>query len=555
MKSILATCLSIISLFIFFSCKNVDKEPTLTEIPTWEKQDETSELEAQASHENNRMKFKLLESKFLDKNKLFAPFYNEVEAFTEKRYKEIKPFVIEENILAIQKSIADGIFTYEELTLFFLKRIYKYELDPEKTLHTIIALNPNILKEARERDKNKSNKEHDIYGMPVLLKDNINTKNMPTTAGAVVLKDNRPEKDAFIVSRLKKKGALILGKVNLSEWAYYFCAGCPLGYSAIGGQTLNPYGRKIFETGGSSAGSATSMAAHYAIAAVGSETSGSIISPSSQNSIVGFKPTVGVLSRTGIVPISHTLDTSGPMTRNTIDNAIVLDAMAGKDNNDAPSVGKGNNYLVAMMSGSLKNRRIGVINSLLQDSIYTKTIQLLKKEGATIVYFDTPQIPLDNFLTLLNLDMKEDLPKYLQNYTSTNISVKNLEQVMAFNQKDSSNYMPYNQGLFDGIIADSTSAEDFKKIKETLFANGNQFFQQPIQEHRLDAIISINNYHSGFAAVGFHPCLTVPMGYKESGEPISLTFISSPYNETGLLQLAHAYEVANPVRKMPELYR
>ena len=153
-----------------------------------------------------------------------------------------------------------------------------------------------------------------MYGMPVLIKDNINTSGMPTTAGAIALLENENTEDAFIIKKLKEAGALILGKSNLSEWAYYFCGTCPVGYSATGGQTLNPYGRAIFESGGSSSGSGASVAANYAVAAVGTETSGSITSPSSQNSVVGLKPTIGLLSRTGIVPISTTLDTPGPMT-------------------------------------------------------------------------------------------------------------------------------------------------------------------------------------------------------------------------------------------------
>ena len=147
---------------------------------------------------------------------------------------------------------------------------------------------------------------------------------MPTTTGAFALENNKNTEDAFIVTKLKENGALILGKANLSEWAYYFCSGCPVGYSAIGGQTLNPYGRKIFETGGSSSGSGVTVAANFAVAAVGTETSGSILSPSSQNSVVGLKPTIGLLSRTGIVPISSTLDTPGPLTKSVTDNAIFL---------------------------------------------------------------------------------------------------------------------------------------------------------------------------------------------------------------------------------------
>ena len=546
------TCIAL----TLIACKEEKKEVVQKEVPVlWETYDETAEIETQQAVENRRMKFKLLQSKSTDPNAIFSKLYWEVTQFPQERYEALKPFVLEQNIPTLQKSIADGKFTYEELTLFYLKRIYNYELNPESTLHTIMALNPNVLEEARMKDKNKTSKKHEIYGMPILLKDNINTANMNTTAGALALQDNTPSKDAFIVSQLKKNGALILGKVNLSEWAYYFCEGCPLGYSAIGGQTLNPYGRKIFETGGSSAGSGTATAANYAVAAVGTETAGSIISPTSQNSLVGLKPTVGVLSRSGIVPISHTLDTSGPMTKNAIDNAILLDAMAGFDLDDSASVEKKSDYIAAIKEGTLKGKRLGVMNGLLEDSIYAATIQRLEAQGAIIIKYDAPEVPLDGFSVLLDVEMREDLPKYLNAYASKNISVKNVADVMAFNQKDSLMNMPYGQGVFDGIAADTTSAEEFEQIRTTLMENGTKFFQQPMDEHNLDAVLSINNYHSAYAAVALHPCLALPMGYQANGEPIALTLIGKPFSEVALLKMGYAFEKANPIRKIPDAFK
>ena len=225
------------------------------------------------------------------------------------------------------------------LTKFYLYRIRKFDRENELSLNSVISINPNVINQARKLDDMDDldvDKMHPIFGMPILLKDNINVLGMATTAGAVALQNNKTE-DAFTVKRLKEQGAIILGKSNLSEWAYFFCGDCPSGYSAIGGQTLNPYGRRIMDTGGSSSGSGVVVAANFCAAAVGSETSGSILSPSSQNSIVGLKPTIGLLSRSGIVPISSTLDTPGPMAKNVIDNAIVLDAMFGFDENDSKS--------------------------------------------------------------------------------------------------------------------------------------------------------------------------------------------------------------------------
>ncbi len=543
---------NIVLLFLFASIITFQ---TYSQETLWKPQNETETIQKQQNHPIERMRYKLIASKYLDKNKVFQPLNAEVKAFSEKRYKVLLPLILDKDIPTLQSEISKGEFTYEELTLFFLKRIFKYELDPEKTLNTIISLNPNVLKEARACDENKNPKNNPIFGMPILLKDNIDTKEMKTTAGAAALIDNAPTENAFIVQRLKENGALILGKANLSEWAYFFCNDCPVGYSAVGGQTLNPYGRMIFETGGSSAGSGTGVAANYAVAAVGTETAGSIISPSSQNSLVGLKPTVGVLSRSGIVPISHTLDTPGPMTKNVNDNAILLDAMKGKDPNDAESVAVSTNYFDELKNASLKGKRLGVMKSLLSDSIYAGTIKKLQNEGAILFEFTDEEIDLPSFLTLLNLDMKEDLPIYLKTKASKNINFKNLKEITAFNEKDSLNRMPYNQGIFDGIIADTTSEVSLQKIKETLKVNGTEFFQKPMKEHNLDAILSINNYHSAYAAVALYPCITIPMGYETSGEPIGLTFIGAPFQEAKLLQLARAFEIKNPVRKSPSEYK
>ena len=259
----------------------------------FKKYDESSEIEAQQKHEKKRMQFKLLQSHFLDLNKEFKPFEKELSKFSEEEYQQLKPLILEKDIPTIQKSITNKKLTYEKLTLFYLYRIRKYESDSTKYLNAIISLNPKVLEEARAKDKEANEvNEYSLSGIPILIKDNIDAEGMITTAGAVALQNNLTDNDAFIVKKLKEAGALILGKVNLSEWAYFFCEDCPLGYSATGGQTLNPYGRKIFETGGSSSGSGVSVAANYAVAAVGTETAGSITSPSSQNSVVGLKPTI-----------------------------------------------------------------------------------------------------------------------------------------------------------------------------------------------------------------------------------------------------------------------
>ena len=550
----LGFCLTVLLFASFFSCK--EEKKTSNDIPTviWEPYNDSTEIAENASHENNRMRFKLIQSKVLDKNTAFSPLYEAVTQFPESRYQALKPLILEQSIPAIQGHIKSGEFTYEELTLFYLKRIYTYELDSATSLHTIIALNSKVLEEARGLSYSEEN--HPIYGMPILLKDNIGSNGMATTAGAIALRDNMAD-DAFIVERLREKGALILGKVNLSEWAYYLCTGCPLGYSAVGGQTLNPYGRRIFETGGSSAGSGTAVAANYAVAAVGTETSGSILSPSSQNSVVGLKPTIGLLSRTGIVPISSTLDTPGPMTKNVKDNAILLSAMLGKDAADDASVAPKEDPLAHTGATPLKNLKLGVFQQLMDsDSIYAATVDKIKEAGATIVTFTPPEVAMEGFLSILNIDMRDDLPKYLATHVKdkATVNITSISDAVAFNKQDTLTRIPYGQALFEGIMKDSTTAEGLSEIKSTLEANGRKYFDTAMDAHGLDAILSINNYHAGFAAVAKYPALTVPMGYKTSGEPISLTFIGKQFTESNLLQIGEAYEQLTRIRKIPKEY-
>ena len=527
------------------SCKSEKKE-----VVQFKKYDETAELATQQEHQNPRMKFKLLQSKVLDMNQVFKPFEKELSEFSEEEYTSIKPLVIEQSIPSIQQSIKEGKLNYEKLTLFYLYRIRKFESDSTKYINAIISLNPNVVNEAREKDKLAQEigvGNQSVFGIPILLKDNINTSGMNTTAGAEVLRNNNPG-DAFIVEKLKENGALILGKVNLSEWAYYFCSGCPLGYSAVGGQTLNPYGRKVFETGGSSSGSGVATAANYAVATIGTETAGSITSPSSLNSVVGLKPTIGLLSRSGIVPISSTLDTPGPMTKNVVDNFILFKAMLGVDKNDTKSQEIGivpDDLTVA----NFKEKRIGILTPLLTDSIYKRTVDMLREIG-NIVEISPEQTSLQGFLTLLNIDMKHDLPKYLK---GKNLEVSSVTDIVDYNKKDSLLRAPYGQQLFEGIVKDTTTIAQLEVIKERLKKEGIEFFKA-FEEENLDVILSINNYHAAYSAVAEYPNLTVPMGYKESGEPISLTFIGKPKSEFDLLSLGLFFEKLTHVRKLPKGY-
>jgi len=523
--------------------------------PLWTPYNDSAEVAANANHEKEKMRFKFIQSKVLNKNKVFQPFHKAVSEFPLEDYERMKPLVLEQDIPTIQSHIKGGKFTYEELVLFYLHRIYTYELPNATTLNTIIALNPLVLEQARNQGPNADG-HHPIYGMPILLKDNIGAQDMKTTAGAIALMENQTH-DAFIVERLKEHGALILGKVNLSEWANFICS-CPNGQSAVGGQTLNPYGRRQFDTGGSSAGSGTSIAANYAVAAVGTETSGSILSPSGQNSVVGMKPTIGLLSRSGIVPISSTLDTPGPMTKNVIDNGILLDAMRGFDSDDDTSVkADWEEGWYKSENATLQGKRFGALkNYVKRDSMYRATLEKLKQAGATIIEFEPPEVVFDGFLSILNIDMKNDLPKYIATWVEDKdaVDVVSVEDVVHFNVQDSLVRIPYGQARFDGILADTTSAEGLKKIKKRLRSQGVTYFNTPMAEHGLDAILSINNYDAGAAAVAEYPALTLPMGYRDNGEPVNLTFIAKPFQEGKLYDMGAAFEALTKARKIPVGY-
>lgn len=531
---------TILFLFItvFIGCNN----PIL-----WQNYDESDEIRQSKSNANKRMQFKLIQSKYEFKNDWFKNINIELSQFSGKEYNSLKPLIIEKSIPEIQTSILEQKLTYEKLVLFYLYRIKSIEFNKNQYLNSIISINQNIIKEAREKDKTKPESIYSLHGIPVLLKDNINYDGLATTAGSFAL-NNNISKNAFVVDKLRENGALILGKTNLSEWAYYFCNNCPSGYSALGGQTLNPYGRKIFDSGGSSSGSGVAISANFSSVSLGSETSGSILSPSSANSIVGLKPTIGLVSRSGIVPISSTLDTSGPMTKNVIDNAIVLKAISGFDQNDSMSVDNVDIDLESIVNSSLKGKRFGVFNEFLNDSLYLNAVNKIEKLGGIIIKFNPPQVDFNGFRKILDYDMKNDLPIYFKN---NNISFKSVEDIVEFNKEDSLKRAPYGQGIFKSIISDSTKLDEISTIKTRIKIEGKKYFNTAINKHKLDAIISINNYHAGYAAGAYYPCLTVPMGYNKNGKPFNLTFISESFTENKLLQIGYTFEKETSLRVNP----
>lgn len=537
--------------FVVISCK---KHPATT-FPTWEKYDQSQQLAESQNNESVRMKYKLIQSRVQDRNEIWKNAESQLKGFYEEDYAELFPLIYNQDIPTIQHHITDGKLTYKKLTQWYLFRIVKFESEVDKYTNSIITINPKAVSEAIQRDKGKSNDQHPVYGMPIIIKDNIGLTGTATTAGAAAFLNNFAE-DAFIVSRIKQKGGIILAKSNLSEWANFLCGVCPNGYSAVGGQTLNAYGRKKIDTGGSSSGSGVSMAANYAAAAVGTETSGSILSPSSQSSLVGLKPTVGLLSRGGIVPISSTLDTPGPMTRNVIDNAILLDAMSGEDEMDVATKNnpKEKMYFEAVKEGSLQGFRFGAFRNFMSDELYKASIEKIEAQGGEIIEFEAPSIELRKFTTLLNGDMFVDLPEYIENYASKEMKIKNNADVLAFNLQDSTVRSPYGQARFEGVVNENIAKDELNVLRDFLHTEGVRYFKTPMDSLNLDAVLSINNYSAGFAAVAKYPALTVPMGYNKDGVPFGITFISQPFEEPKLLKWGYAFEQATKARKVPTGY-
>ena len=536
--------IKLILTLLFVSCNST--------LEKWKPYNETEEISKNSSSENQKLRYKRIQSITTDKNILINGLENEIKNFIKTKYDKLKPKIVEKSIPEIQQSVINKDFSYYDLTLFYISRIYLIEFNKETYLNSIISINKNVLDEAKSKDSQGNSDIYSVFGIPILLKDNIGFESLPTTAGAHSLQNNYT-KDAYIVKKLKEKGALILGKTNLSEWANYFCSGCPNGYTAMGGQTLNPYGRKKIDTGGSSSGSGAATASNLTAVSLGSETSGSILSPSSASSLVGMKPTIGNVSRSGIIPISSTLDTAGPMTKNIIDNIIVYNAINEFDSNDSYSKENLDIQINDVLNFDPSLQKIGYYSNFYENDImYKDAIDFLIEKGIEMIEISAPKVDLSGFVKILDEDMRKDLKDYFLKYGNDDLSVSDIKSIIDYNNLDSIERSPYGQSIFKKIIRDSMPKDDFLKLKLRLMAEGNKFYDTPIDKYKLDAVLSINNYHAGYAAAAHNPALTVPMGLRENNEPVGLTFISKSNSEQTLYELGHYFESNFSGRVPPE---
>jgi amidase len=468
----------------------------------------------------------------------------------------------------------------------YLARIENIDKKNPK-LNSVIEVNPDALKlaDTLDRERKKQNKVRGkLHGIPVLLKDNIATRDrMETSAGSLALLGSKPKRDAFVAKKLREAGAIILGKTNLSEWANFRSSNSSSGWSARGGQVKNPY---VLDRSpcGSSSGSGAAIAANLASVALGTETDGSILCPSSANCLVGLKTTVGLVSRDGVVPIAHSQDTVGPMTRNVTDAAILLGAITGVDENDRTTkVSEGkfyDDYTQFLDPDGLKGARIGVAReayfgySPKSDQIIESSIAKMRKKGATMI--DPANIPTakemrksDSELTVLLYEFKHDLNRYLREFLEES-KVRSLKEVIEFNKSHSEKELKYfGQELF--LKAQATKGLKNRKylraLREDQRLSRKQGIDRVMDKFRLDALVApttsppcvidlVDGNHGmgGFSqpgALSGYPAITVPAGFS-FGLPVGITFVGRAYSEPTLFKLAFAFEQTTKIRVPPK---
>ncbi|HAE41996.1 MAG TPA: amidase [Clostridiales bacterium] len=470
----------------------------------------------------------------------FSPFKKDMQAMTDEKYIELENLILEKTIRELQISMDDERFTSKEMVVFYLKRIEIYQ----PKLNALIELNPDALKLAEKADieRKKNQRESLLLGIPIILKDNIGTKDkMHNTAGAKALEGSQAKKDAPVVNKIRKQGGIILGKANMSEWAYQMSSNGVCGYSALGGQTKNPYG--IFDVGGSSSGSAVCAALNLASVTLGTETCGSIIYPASQNNIVGLKPTLGLWKSNRIIPIAQSFDTAGPMTRSVEDAALInyfLSDISDLNEKD---------FEINFKTGHNKQYKLGLIDNPIIHSYYRsedehlldQAVEDLKKLGFTVdrIKIDEKAFEVD-LDSPLEYEFKKGVSDYLKETRPDKHRIRRLKDIWKYNKKDLMTRAPYGQDLIKkSVFTDISKKECQEIIKRDRIICQNAIDSQ-LREY--DGLISLSNHFSLIYAYAGYPALTVPAGFRSTGEPVGLTFVAGPYQESKLLNMGYIYE-------------
>jgi amidase len=492
-------------------------------------------------------------------------------------------FELDELTIAdLQQALQSGKYSSRALVEKYTDRIN--DIDKKgPALRSIIELNPDAeaIAAALDRERKEHGARGPLHGIPILVKDNIDTADrMMTTAGSLALVGSRPAQDAFVAKKLRDAGAVILGKTNLSEWANFRSTKSSSGWSGRGGQTRNPYALDRNPCG-SSSGSGVAVAANLCAAAIGTETDGSVVCPSSANSLVGIKPTVGLVSRAGIIPIAHSQDTAGPMTRTVTDAAIILGALTGEDPRDSmtkDSRGKSlTDYTKFLDKDGLRGMRLGVVRKNFGfnervDKLMNDAIAEMKRRGA--VFVDPADIPTsgkfdDSEFEVLLYEFKADLNAYLAGL-GPQAPVRSLKDVIAFNERNRDREMPFfGQDIMEKAQAKGplTSKAYLQALRKNHLLTRAQGIDFIMKKHRLDALIAptggppwntdwLNGDHftggySSASAVAGYPHITVPAGYV-FGMPVGLSFFAGAYSEGKLIRLAYAFEQATKARRPPK---
>ena len=488
----------------------------------------------------------------------------------------------EHTIAELQQQMNSGAYTTRELSEAYLTRIE--QLDKQgPALNSVIEINPEALEIADQLDNERRTKgvRGPLHGIPVLLKDNIDTADrMMTTAGSLALLGSMASEDAFVAQKLREAGAVILGKSNLSEWANFRSTRSTSGWSSRGGQTRNPYALNR-NPDGSSSGSAVAVAANLCSVAIGTETDGSLIGPAQTNSLVSLKPTCGLISRFGIIPIAHSQDIAGPMARNVTDAAILLGALVGPDPRDtltAESCGKSfTDYTSFLDLDGLRGARIGIARNFFGfhdrvDRIMEEHINLMKRLGAEIiepVNIEMTRELREAELQVLLYEFKADLNAYLARL-DPEIPVHSLEELIAFNERNRETVMPYfgqERFLKAQEKGPLSSPEYLSALATARRLSRVEGIDAVLRKHQLDGIVApvegpawLTDWITGdhptgtsytIAAVAGYPNITVPAGYI-AGLPVGISFFSGAYQEPTLLKLAYAFEQATQVRRPPQ---
>ncbi|WP_424923357.1 amidase [Actinocrispum wychmicini] len=472
----------------------------------------------------------------------------------------------------LQHRMDQGRLSSVRLTAAYLARIARVD----GKIHSVIALNSRALADAAASDARRRHGRTlgQLDGIPVLLKDNVDTHRMPATAGSRALAATPPTNDATLVTRLERGGAVILGKTNLSEWANFRSTRSTSGWSGVGGQTNNPY---VLDRNpcGSSSGSGAAIAATLAQVAIGTETDGSIVCPSGQNDIVGHKPTLGLVSRTGVVPISAEQDTPGPMTRHVVDAAITLSVLQGRDRSDPATLriprDQPQDYAALLRPDALRGARIGVWRQAGADAdvdrVVNDAVATLKSKGATVVDVDLPfqDAVNQNELPALLTEFRRDLNTYLANRPGRPNTLKDL---IAFNKADPVELSKFGQELFEQAEAAPPPTDPgYLKARETATSSAKHSIDDTLAKFHLDAIVSPTNspawktdYAKGDAfvlgsstpaAVAGYPNISVPAGFA-GPLPIGLSFFAGQWSDAKVLAFGAAFERAAPARRIPQ---